>query len=127
MLNKKELELYKKLLLDKKSKLLSGVRSLEKMSLHETSQGASGDLSSYATHPADIASDNYEQAKNLDFMDNLEVFLEDVEDALSKIENKTYGKCEKCKKVITEGRLKVEPHARLCMECKEKEEYDNKK
>ena len=124
---KKELEYYKKKLLDEKNKLLSDVRQLEKMSLHETTHEGSGNLSSYVTHPADIATDNYEQEKNLDFMDNIELQLEEVENALKKIDDKTYGKCERCKKPIVPRRLKVEPYARLCMDCKKIEEVRKKR
>jgi len=121
-MNKKELEYYKKKLLEERNKLLSDVRKLEKISLHETTQEGSGDLSRHVTHPADVATDNYEQEKNLGFMDNRELLLEEVENALKKIEDKTYGKCERCNKPIASRRLKIEPYARLCMDCKKAEE-----
>jgi len=121
-MHKKELEYYKKKLLEERNKLLSDVRKLEKISLHETTQEGSGDLSRHVTHPADVATDNYEQEKNLGFMDNRELLLEEVENALKKIEDKTYGKCERCNKPIASRRLKIEPYARLCMDCKKAEE-----
>ena len=124
---KKELEYYKKKLLDEKKKMLSDVHQLGKMSLNETTREGSGNLSSYVTHPADVATDNYEQEKNLDFMDNIELLLEEVENALKKIDDKTYGKCELCKKLIVPKRLKVEPYARLCMDCKKVEEGSRRK
>ncbi|OIN96616.1 hypothetical protein AUJ66_05710 [Candidatus Desantisbacteria bacterium CG1_02_38_46] len=124
---KKELEYYKKKLLDEKKKMLSDVHQLGKMSLNETTREGSGNLSSYVTHPADVATDNYEQEKNLDFMDNIELLLEEVENALKKIDDKTYGKCELCKKPIVPKRLKVEPYARLCMDCKKVEEGSRRK
>lgn len=119
---KKELEYYRKKLLKEKEKLLLDLREIEKTSLHETAREGSGNLSNYATHPADVATDGYEQEKSLDFMDNIEFLLEEVDNALKKIENNTYGKCEQCNKPIALPRLKVEPYARLCTECKKIEE-----
>jgi DnaK suppressor protein len=124
---KKELEYYKKRLLEEKEKMFSDVHKLEDISLHETEHEGSGNLSSYVTHPADIATDNYEQEKNLDFMDNIELLLEEVENALKKIDDKTYGKCEQCRKPIDTKRLKAEPYARLCMNCKKAEECNERK
>lgn len=46
--------------------------------------------------------------------------LADVEDALLKIEGKTFGKCEKCGKPIEKAVLDVDPESRLCISCKEK-------
>jgi len=119
---KKELQYYKKKLLAKKEELLSELKRLDKASLHETAQEGSGDLSGYVTHMADVATDSYEQEKNLNFMDNIESTLSDVERALDKIAGKNFGKCEKCGKDIIVKRLKAEPYASLCMECKTAEE-----
>jgi len=51
---------------------------------------------------------------------NLELRLRDVDLALDKIKKKKYGKCEKCKKKISEERLKVYPEARFCGKCEGK-------
>jgi len=122
MMTKKEIAYYKKKLLKEKEKLLAELHRFDKSSLHETPQEVSGDLSGYATHIADIATDNYEQEKSLNFMDNVEKVLNEVERALDKIEKKVYGKCEKCGNEISAKRLRAEPHALLCMDCKRKEE-----
>ena len=47
----------------------------------------------------------------------LEIRVSDIDSALSKIENGTYGKCEKCDKEIEESRLKVNPEARTHTKC----------
>lgn len=51
---------------------------------------------------------------------NLELRLQNINDALKKIEKDGYGICEKCKKQIPEERLKVYPEAKLCMDCRSK-------
>jgi DnaK suppressor protein len=45
---------------------------------------------------------------------------------LAKFEDGTFGICEECGKKISEWRLKARPIARLCIRCKEKEEYEEK-
>jgi len=119
---KKELQNYKKKLLAKKEELLTELQRLDKASLHETAQEGSGNLSGYVTHIADVATDSYEQEKNLNFMDNVESTLSEVEKAMEKIGRKNFGKCEKCGEDILSKRLKAEPFASLCMECKTAEE-----
>ncbi len=44
--------------------------------------------------------------------------ISDIEHALQKIENGTYGICDNCGKPIAEGRLKAIPQASLCLGCK---------
>ncbi len=45
--------------------------------------------------------------------------LEEIELALSKIRNGSYGICEMCEEEIGFARLKVKPHARYCIDCRE--------
>lgn len=124
-MKKKDLDLYKKKLLEEKERLLIDLQDLDKSALHETTQEGSGDLSAYGSHLADVATDTYEQEKSLNFMSNEEYLLQEIEDALSKIEDKSYGKCETCNVDVPQKRLDAEPYARLCMDCKRKEEEDN--
>ncbi len=44
--------------------------------------------------------------------------VDEIERALAKIDNGTYGVCEKCGREIPKARLKVLPHAPLCVACK---------
>ena len=48
---------------------------------------------------------------------SLEKELKKITTALEKIKKKTYGMCEKCKKPIAMGRLKVYPQADICSKC----------
>jgi RNA polymerase-binding protein DksA len=45
-----------------------------------------------------------------------------IDEALRRIEDGTYGNCHSCSKPISAARLEAVPHARLCIECKSKEE-----
>jgi DnaK suppressor protein len=53
--------------------------------------------------------------------------LEEVEAALKKIEDGTYGKCERCDSQIPAARLRIMPFASLCVKCKEVEERSRKR
>ena len=49
--------------------------------------------------------------------DNLEVTAERIERALEKLDEGTYGTCDRCGEQIAAGRLKVSPASSLCIEC----------
>lgn len=81
-----------------------------------------GELSSYDNHSSDLAAETFEREKDLGLKDNAKLMLMKVNRALEKIEDGTYGKCEKCGKPIAEERLEAIPYATLCMDCKKEEE-----
>ncbi|MBE0604122.1 MAG: TraR/DksA family transcriptional regulator [Deltaproteobacteria bacterium] len=49
-----------------------------------------------------------------------------IDDALDRIEDETYGQCEDCGTKIPRARLKVLPFAKFCVECQEKNEREEK-
>jgi RNA polymerase-binding protein DksA len=56
-------------------------------------------------------------AFNLELLERDGSALREVDDALDRMDNGTYGRCESCEEWIPKMRLKVVPHARLCIEC----------
>ncbi|MGD0577116.1 MAG: TraR/DksA C4-type zinc finger protein [Candidatus Staskawiczbacteria bacterium] len=68
----------------------------------------------------DEADEVQEYDNMLSLEHSLELKLKDVNMALEKIKNGTYGICEKCGKKITEERLFVCPEARTCLKCNDK-------
>jgi len=97
---------------------------LEDSALSKSRREASGDLSNIPIHMADQGTDTYEQDLTLGLIENEGEEIQEINDALERIEDKTYGVCEQCRKAISGNRLKVVPHTRLCIKCKEKEESD---
>jgi len=93
--------------------------NLEEKSLRGSGKDASGDLSNFPIHLADAGSDTYEQDFSLEILEREDIELKDIDDAIERIENKTYGVCEECSKHINENRLKVIPYARFCINCQE--------
>jgi len=120
--NKKELAEFKKIILKKKEDILDEIKSLSEDVLKKSQKEASGDISGYAYHMADVATDNYDREFSLGLASNERELLYVLDDALKKIEDGTYGICEQCKASISKTRLKALPQASLCVKCQEKKE-----
>ena len=71
----------------------------------------------YSTHQADDATFATDQAASAAIRRNIERQLYEVERALHRLENGSYGLCRTCKKEIDRARLKAIPYARDCMDC----------
>ncbi|MBM4019961.1 MAG: TraR/DksA family transcriptional regulator [Planctomycetes bacterium] len=118
----RDLEQFRKLLLEKRRVLIGDVSALEKAALQNSRQDAAGDLSKMPLDMADIGTDNYEQEFNLGLMETEQATLGEIEEALQRIDKKQYGKCISCGGPIPRARLKVKPHATYCIECKRRQE-----
>jgi RNA polymerase-binding protein DksA len=71
---------------------------------------------------ADVGSTTLERDHEMSLANNAREMLDQIERALSRIENGTYGICESCGNAIGKGRLQAFPRATLCVSCKEREE-----
>jgi DnaK suppressor protein len=76
----------------------------------------------YSTHIADDATEVLENAKNHALRRNLQRLLDQVNDALAKIDKGTYGLCEECGSKIDRARLKALPYATSCIQCQKQRE-----
>ena len=121
-MKKKDLQKYEALLLAKRAELLEELGLLKKSGLNSTLKDASGEISSYSTHMADQGTDSFEREKTFQLASKSGRFLHHIDEALLRIKDNTYGKCQECGKEISSARLEAVPHARLCIACKEKEE-----
>ncbi|MBI5236748.1 MAG: TraR/DksA C4-type zinc finger protein [Deltaproteobacteria bacterium] len=74
----------------------------------------------------DIASNERERELNLMFGDRDRGKLAEIEDALERIKDNTYGGCEECGEPIAENRLRALPFTRVCVECQSKLEREQK-
>jgi len=114
---------YEKLLLDKRRELVEGIEDIKKDST-KTIKDSTGDLSSYSYHMADLGTDAQEREKKFHLASKSGRLIYHIDEALRRIKEGTYGKCHTCLKDISRARLQAVPHARLCIECKEKEERE---
>ena len=69
---------------------------------------------------ADAAAATAERTEVLGIVDNTKVLLDDVDAALAKVEDGTYGCCEECDKTIGAARMEFRPTSRFCVGCKAK-------
>lgn len=118
-MNKKETKDYKKKLLELREKITDEMKHLGGDSLKKSQRDASGDLSAYTFHMADVASDSFDRELSWDRASVEQKVLFHIDDALKRIEEGKYGDCENCGKKISKERLKAIPYAKLCRLCKE--------
>lgn len=119
---KKDLIEFKKLILKRKEEILEDIQHISEDTLKKSQKEASGDISGYTYHMADVATDNYDREFSLGLASNERKFLYEIDDALKKIDEGTFGICEDCKNLISKNRLKAVLYARLCVKCQEKRE-----
>jgi RNA polymerase-binding protein DksA len=115
-LTKAQIEHFKQMLLEKRREIVGNVTEMSNEALKKSRLDATGDLSSMPIHMADIGTDNFEQEFALGLMDSERKLLEEIDDALQRIEEKKYGICEGTGKLIPKARLEAQPWARYCVE-----------
>ena len=118
-----ELRAFERLLQRRRAILMGNVRRLEDEACRKGADAA-GDLSTMPLHPADMATDTQQQDMSLLFMQNENVRLQDIEEALERIHEDRFGLCEECEQEIALERLRAIPYAPLCMECKRRQEEE---
>jgi DnaK suppressor protein len=115
-LTPEELKTFRELLLAKRDELLGTVTQLRDDALHKSRQESAGDLSSMPIHMADIGSDNWEQEFTLGLLANESELLREIEEALQRIEDGTYGVCLGTNTHIQKRRLRAKPWAKYCIQ-----------
>jgi len=118
-LTSRELETFRTLLLEKRRQLTGDMHSMERDAL-----GASGgtNLSNLPLHMADMGTDNYEQEFTLGLMEKDRTLLKEINHALAKIQDGSYGICEGTGQPIAKVRLEAQPWARYSIEYARKRE-----
>lgn len=112
-LSRKELSDFRKLLGAKRAELMGDMKSMSQEAL----RGDSANLSHMPLHMADVGSDNYEQELTLGIVENERELLTEIENALQRIEDGTYGVCIATGKPINKARLSVKPWAKYSVEA----------
>lgn len=121
-MEKEDLLKLKAQLQAERTKIAEGLSHIERDNLNRSQRDASGDLSGYTFHMADMATDNFDREFSLDLASTEQTILNRIDEALRKIDEGTYGICESCNKPISLKRLKAVPYAKLCIKCQEDEE-----
>ena len=106
-----DLEAYKSQLQNLRSEFTHRVEALEK-DIHHTEEPVEKDFAEQATQ-----SENDDVMNALD--DEAKTALIQIDNALLRIQNGTFGVCETCGNQINENRLQIIPFANLCITCAE--------
>jgi len=120
-MNKQELLKYKKLLIKVREGVAGDISHIAKENL-KSQKESSGDLSGYSLHMADMASDSYDRELSLNIAGEVQEIVYEIDDALKRMEEGSFGKCISCDKKIPQKRLNAVPYAKYCIQCKSKEE-----
>ena len=115
-MTKQEMKKYKELLIKERETLSNELNSLTKDSINKSQRDASGDLSSYAYHMADMATDNYDRDFSMGIATEEQKRLFAIEEAMKRIEEGSFGNCLQCGKRILRKRLDAIPYTELCIE-----------
>jgi len=121
-MTKKLLQQYKKRLVALKTRIMGEIDHIAKDTLGQPQREASGDLSSYTYHMADMATDNYNQEFSLNIASAEQRTLMEIDEAFKRMEEGAYGICESCGHAIAQRRLTAVPYARLCVKCQKQTE-----
>jgi len=116
-MKKAEVTVFKERLLALRARLQGDVNQMAEAALKKSRSEANGDLSSMPIHMADIGTDNFDQEFTLSLMENEGDALGQIEAALERIEDDTYGLCEECGSKIPKARLTAIPYTALCVKC----------
>lgn len=114
-LSAKELREFKNMLLEKRTELAGDVENLTSQALNRRSGGVN-EQSSMPIHMADLGSDTWEQDFTLGLIANEQALVREIDDALSRIDDRTYGICVATDKPISMERLRAKPWAKYCIE-----------
>jgi RNA polymerase-binding transcription factor DksA len=116
-MTKAELDAYKETLLSLRNRLSGDVSHLADEALRARGGEASGSLSNTPLHMADLGTDNFEQEFTFSLLQNQEQALSEIGEALERIRQGRFGRCEECKEAIPRARLQALPYTRHCVAC----------
>lgn len=112
-LGKKDLEHYRSILLRKRAELMGDVENMEGAALKDNS----GSLSHLPQHVAEAGSDAYDQSLALDIADVDRKLIKEIDEALGRIADGSYGLCLVTGKPINKERLEELPWTRYSIEA----------
>jgi RNA polymerase-binding transcription factor DksA len=84
------------------------------------------ELSDLDQHQADVGTETFDRERDLSILDQVEAELADVERALHKLDEGTYGRCEACNEPIEDERLEALPAARYCLKHQSAAEHQTR-
>lgn len=121
-LGRREVSELKRMLEQERDRLMAELEAMEEHTPEVEEQVGMDIGGGYDEDLADVASSTFEREKSVALESSVQHTLTQVEEALQRIDDGTYGRCLRCGNPIDFARLKVLPYATLCIRCKELEE-----
>jgi DnaK suppressor protein len=120
-LTKKEIQELKERLLAERKDLQAQFDELEEFAFGSNQSDISGEMG-FDEEYADAGTATFERERDLSLVNNLRDLMERIDKALAKIDEGSYGLCDRCGRPIEKLRLKALPYANLCIKDKQAEE-----
>jgi DnaK suppressor protein len=120
-LTAKEIKELKQRLVDERRDLSAQLEELEQSTFSANQSDLTGEMGLDEEY-ADAGTATFERERDLSLVNNLRDLMERIDKALVKIDEGTYGLCDRCGKPIEKPRLKALPYANLCLKDKQAEE-----
>jgi RNA polymerase-binding protein DksA len=111
---------FKKLLEEERARVEAELHGLQEMDGSSSQGDEQAELSHYDEHQADTATETFERERDVAMQDSAHAMLRQIEVALKKIDDGTYGVCERCGKPISAARLEAIPYTPFCIEDAER-------
>lgn len=108
---------FRETLLEERTRVEAAIQNLHDENPGTLSEDA-GEETAYDNHLADTATETYDRELDYTLEENSEHVLADIDAALKRIEEGTYGICTNCGEPIAVERLEALPWATLCIDCK---------
>jgi RNA polymerase-binding protein DksA len=116
-----DIDRFREALVEERQRVTAAIENL-----HDEHPGSmaedSGEDAVFDNHLADTATETYDRELDYTLEENSEHVLADIDAALRRIEDGTYGICTSCGKRIAEERLEARPWATLCIDCQRERE-----
>ncbi|MBO8125935.1 MAG: TraR/DksA C4-type zinc finger protein [Firmicutes bacterium] len=116
MLTEGQLAHYKRKLFQEQKRISDELAELRAPQSVDSLKDSVGELSAYDNHSSDLATETFEREKDIGLADNLKIIQSQIDEALERIEDGTYGRCAICGREISEERLEAVPYATTCLE-----------
>ncbi|MDO7786200.1 TraR/DksA C4-type zinc finger protein [Desulforamulus aquiferis] len=122
MLTRQQLDDYKYRLMNMRDHMLDRIERFNDTGLGDSMSKSTSELSTYDNHPADVGTEMFERSKDFALREQAMLTVGAIDDALEKMNNGQYGKCEVCGKDINPDRLDAVPYTTQCVACKSQDE-----
>ena len=111
-----DVDRFRDALLEERQRVEAAIQNL-----HDENPGTlaedAGEETAYDNHLADTATETYDRELDYTLEENSEHVLAEIEAALKRVEEGTYGICANCGKPVAVDRLDALPWATLCIDC----------